>query len=161
MAATPISTTTKYFSRGTTAIIFAESVSSISAITRSEINAGIDLSEEVQATEGWTINATDIPTPNIGSVFTGSIPGPTAAEESALIMYADIGGEDVRTLMPRGTNGYIIIMWGGDVTGRPADVFPVRVASLGKSATTEEEAATVRVRFSITSEPAEDVEIPA
>ncbi len=161
MSATPITPTTKYFSRGTTAIVFVESISSISAVTRSEINDGIDLSLEVQSTEGWTINATDIPTPNIGSVFTGSIPGPTSTDECALVTYADIGGQDVRVLMPRGTNGYILMMWGGDVSGRPMDVFPVRVASIGKSASTEEDAATARVRFSITSEPAEDVAIPA
>lgn len=161
MPAPNITASSRYFNKGTSIVVFAATVAVKTAPTRSEINAGTDLSNEVSEVDGWVVEAEQIETPNLGETFTGSIPGSTSAEDSSLTLYASEDGSDARTLLPRGTTGYILWMDGGDTAGRKMDVFPVRVSSLGKPRTTDDEAATVAVNFAITSEPAEDVTIPA
>lgn len=161
MPATPIASTSRYFNRGTTKVIFCSTVSNKSAPTRAEINAGTDLSGEVADVDGWTVESESIETPDLGTVFTSSIPGSTSADDSSLTMYLDVGGVDARTLLPRNTAGFILWMDGGDVAGRKVDVYPVRVMSQGKARTTDDDAATMEIGFSITSEPAENVTIPA
>jgi hypothetical protein len=161
MAASAISASSRYFNRGTTKVIFATTISSTAAPTRSEINAGTDLSNEVAEIEGWMVQSEPIETPDLGRVFTSKIPGPTSADDSSLTMYTDVGGSDVRTLLPRNTSGYIIWMDGGDTAGRKMDVFPVRVSSQGKSRSTEADAATIEIMFAITAEPSENVTIPS
>ncbi len=100
-------------------------------------------------------------TPDLATRFTSSIPGRSTAEESAITFYADREGEDVRELLPRDTQGYVVIMDHGDQAGLPVDVYPVRVASVGKMRSVGEEAARLEVQFSILSAPAENVTIPA
>jgi len=161
MAATPISASSRYFNRGITKVIFCPSIANKNAPARQEIDAGVDLSPEIAEVDGWVVESESIATPDLGTVFTSSIPGSTSAEDSSLTMYADVGGNDVRTLLPRGTDGFILWMDGGDVPGRLMDVFPVRVASQGKQRTVDDDAAVIEVTFNITSEPAENVTIPA
>lgn len=161
MAAPDISASTRFFNRGTTIVVFCTSISNKSAPTRAEINAGTDLSNEIAEVDGWIVTSNQIETPDLGTTFTSKIPGSTSADDSSLTMYEDIGGADARTLFPRGTNGFIIWMDGGDVAGRKMDVFPVRAASQGKTRTVEDNAATVQIMFAITAEPAENVTIPA
>ncbi len=137
-------------------------ISDKTAPSRAELNAGINLVSEVSALEGWTINSEQVATPDLGKLFTGSIPGRTSVDDSSLSMYADLEGVDARALMARGTSGFIVWMDGGDVTGQPMDVYPVRVSSVGKVRSVEgSEAATLTIMYSITSAPAEDVLIPA
>lgn len=161
MTATPISQTVRYINPGVTKIVYAPTVVDISAPTRAEIDAGTDLSREVAELTGWQVNSNQVPTPDLASTFTSNTPGRTTAEDSSLTFYADKTGDDVRALLPRGTDGFIIIMDGGDVPASPMDVYPIRVASNGKMRSVGEEAARIQVQCSITSEPAEDVAVPA
>lgn len=163
MPATPISATTKYINPETTVVLWVASIASKAAPTRAELNAGTSLVGENSACEGWNTAAESVPIPNMGSRFTGSIPGRITAEDSMLSMYADVGGSDARTLMAQDANGYVVWMDGGDTAGRKMDVFPVRVASVAKSNRSVEgsEAAMLTFTYSITSAPAVDVTIPA
>lgn len=161
MPAPNISASTRYFNRGKTVVVFATTIANKNSPSRAEINAGTDLRNEVSEVDGWTVTGETIETPDLGTTFTSTISGSTSADDSSLTLYADEAGSDARTLMPRGTNGFIIWMDGGDVAGRKMDVFPVRVTAVGKPRTVDDEAATVNVQFAITSEPAENVTIPA
>ena len=129
MPASAISSSTRYRAKGTAKYVFCTSVATVSAPTRAEINAGTDLSDEIMEVDGWNVDSENIETPDLGSTFTGSIPGSTSADDSSLTMYADQGGTDVRSLLPRGTNGFMLVMRAGDTAGRKMDVFPVRVGS--------------------------------
>ncbi|MFC5187134.1 phage tail tube protein [Actinomadura harenae] len=160
MAAPPITPSKRFSARGVSKCYFVPSIASISAPTRAELDAGTDLSPQVADIDGWTVQSEQIETPDLGSTFTSKIPGSTSADDSSLTMYTDLGGADVRTLLPRGTDGFIVWLDGGDVAGRKMDVFPIRVASLGKKRTTDDDAETIDVGFSITAEPAENVTIP-
>lgn len=161
MTAPNISASTRYINKGVTRFIWVDTVADISAPTRSEINAGTDLSNEIMEIDGWLVESESVETPDLGRLFTGSITGSTSAEDSSVTMYNDIGGTDVRDVLTRGDNGYMIIMDGGDVAGRTMDVFPCRVGSLGKNRSVDDDPASSVINFNITSEPSENVVIPA
>lgn len=162
MTATPIQRSSRYFNRGTTKCYFLPTIQDENAgPTRQELDAGKDLSPEIAEIEGWTVSSEMIETPDLATVHTGSIPGSSTSEESSITFYADVTGEDVRTLLPRGTEGYIVWLDGGDVEGSPMDVFPVRVASQSKARTLDDEAATIVVNFAIPREPLENLTVPA
>lgn len=157
-----LATSTRYFNSGTTKVFFLPAIASaVLAPTRSEITAGTDLSAEIADIAGWTITASTIDTPDLGTPYTTNIPGRLTTDASSLTFYADKAGLDIRTLLPRDAAGFIVIADGGDVTGYKCDVFPVRVLSNGKPRGTGEDAARVMVPFSITKKPAENVTIPA
>lgn len=161
MPATPIATANRYFPTGTTKYIYCPTVGNKNAVARSEINAGTDLSGEIAEVDGWQVASELIEVPDINSRFTSKIPGRTSADDSSIKFYADPSGSDARGLFPRDATGFILRMDGGDVPGRKMDVFPIRVSSVPKDMGTGDDAATLQVMFAITSEPAENVTIPA
>lgn len=160
MAATPIAGVDRFYAATVTKIVFCPAVADKSAPTRSEINAGTELSGQVSEVNGFTVNGALIDTPDYGSRFTSKIPGRTEAADSSLKFYQDRATDDVRSLLPRDTQGFILMMWGGDVPTQKMDVFPVTVTSAGKSIP-DNAAADITVMFAITGVPAEDVAIPA
>lgn len=160
MPATPIASSVRYYRRGLTNVSWVPTIVSKASPTRAELDAGTELSVEVGATEGWQIVSAVVETPTLGSKFNSKIDGAISADDSSLTLYASQTGTDVRDLLTRGTNGFIVWMDEGDTAGRKMDVFPVRVLSQGKLREMEE-AAQVQVQFAVTSEPAENVTIPA
>jgi hypothetical protein len=162
MPATPINATSRYYARGLTKIYFLTTVAALATgATRAELDAGQDLSDEVAAIDGWLTEGEDIETPDLGTEFTSKIPGPTSVDDSSLTFYADEMGDDVRSLLTRGTAGFIVFLDAGDVEGGPMDTFPVRVRSQGKARSLDDDAATIEVGFSITREPVENLTVPA
>lgn len=156
-----IAVTEKFVNAGVTHIVFAPVVEDVEAPTRAEIDAGTDLTREVTASSGWQVSSSRVTYNPLHSKFTPSIEGRLSVEDSSLTFPQDIGGEDVREILPRGTRGFILIMHGGDVPDRPMDVWPVAVSSLGKTVSTEgTEVANIVVSFAIVAPPAEDVAIP-
>lgn len=161
MPATPITETTRYFSRGVTKCYFLTTVAdTVVGPTRAELDAGTDLSPEIMEIEGWTVESQSIETPDLATEFTGSIPGSTSADDSSITFYASEDGVDVRTLLPRGTPGFVVWLDGGDVAANLMDLYPVRVASQGKTRTVDDDAATIVINFSITREPTENIAVP-
>jgi hypothetical protein len=133
MPATAIAAANRYFQPGTTKVIVIPSIASLTAgATRGEINAGTDVSGDVAAINGFQITSNQIDTPDLGGRFTKRVPGRLAADDSSITFYADVTGADIRTVLTRDLNTYIGLMDGGDVAGRKADYFQVRVASVGK-----------------------------
>jgi hypothetical protein len=161
MAATPIIASGRYFARGLTRVVYCPVVANVNAPTRAEINAGTDLTPEISEVNGWDITSNEIETPDLATVFTSKIPGSTSIGDSSLTMYADDNGADVRGVLPRGTSGKILMMYGGDIVASKMDVFPIRVRSVGKPVALGDDAATVALAFSITAQPAENVAVPA
>jgi hypothetical protein len=157
-----ITASTRYFDAGTTKVYYLPSVAATNLTpTRAEMNAGTDLSPEVQDLNGWSVMSGLIDTPDLATTFTGNIPGRTSSPESSITFYASSNGVDVRALLPRGTSGYIMWCDGGDVGGNKGDVFPVRVRAIPKKRSVGEDATTIEVQFAITRQPAENITIPA
>lgn len=162
MAPPPINASTRYRAKGKTKCYWVPTIANIDAPTRQELDAGVDLSPQIMESDGWQVESGAIETPDLGSDFTGSIPGSTSVDDSSLTMYSDRNGDDVRQVLPRETEGHIVWLHGGDIPGNNTmDVFPVRVGSVGKPVTIDDDASSIVVTFNVTAEPSEDLEIPA
>lgn len=161
MAATPISTVSRYIPEGTWHFNFLPAVATLTAPTRAEINAGTDLSPQVASYGTWTVNSNPVNTPDLGTTFVSTTNGLTSADGTTLSMYADPSGSDVRTLLPRNTTGFMLVLSGGDVPGRKMNVFPVKVSQSTPSSSIGGNPATIELAFSTTGAPAENVTVPA
>jgi hypothetical protein len=129
--------------------------------SRTEIAASTDLTDEIADLAGWGVSSNLIPTPDLGHRFVGNIGGRITTETSTITFYADLNGDDVRKVLPRGTKAFITFADGGDVPGSPADTFPIEVTSVGKLRSVGENAFQLTITFAITGQPAEDVALPA
>ena len=162
MAAPAIDKTDRFFAPEITKIVFCPDTVDFdkAAPTRAEIDAGKELMNEVSAVNGFNVSSNMIDAPDYGSRFTSQTGGRTSVADSSLVFYQSRDTHDVREILPRGTKGFVLIMWGGDVADQLMDVFPVESTSAGKSIPDNADS-DITVAFAITSEPAEDVMIPA
>lgn len=161
MAATPISTVARFIPEGKWHFNFLPAVATLSSPTRAEINAGTDLSPQVASYGAWTVTSNPVNTPDLASTFVPTIPGLTSADGTTLSMYADPTGADARTLLPRNTTGYILVLPGGDVPGSKMNVFQVKVSQSSPSSSIGGNPATIEIAFTPLQAPAENVTIPA
>lgn len=162
MAATPISAITKYTARGTSKTYWLTACADITAPTRPELDAGVDLTPQIADEQGWNVSSSQIDTPDKDTRYTSTIPGVISAAESSCTMYADKEGGDATLLMPRDETGFYVILDGGDVAGNKMRIFPVTVSSVSHQASIDGSAADTNMfSFAITSEPAEGVTVPA
>jgi hypothetical protein len=142
--------------------VWASAVAAPASLTRSEINAGTDLSGQLADASGWSVASTQIETPDLATRYTSTIPGVINADDSSLVLYMSKDGVDARALMPRDEEGFIIFLDGGDVAANLCDVFPVTVSSVSKMRSVQgSDADTMTFTFAITSEPSENVAVPA
>jgi len=160
MPAGNITASTRYVRYGLTRVVFAPAVANVLSPTRAEINAGTDLSNEVESVNGFQVQSNFVDTPDLGTVFTGKLAGRTSADDSSITCYASSNSIDVRTLLPRGTTGFILWFDEGDVAGRKADCYPITVGSIPKDRDVEA-AARIIVNVAITRTPTENFTIPA
>jgi hypothetical protein len=161
MAATPISVSSRYIPEGVRHFYFCPAIATLTAPTRTELNAGTDLTPQVGGFGNWGVTGNPVNTGDLASTFTPTIPGLTAADGTTLDMYADKTSADVRTLLPRDTTGFIVVFPEGDVATRKMDVFPVKVQSCEKTASLGGNPAMVNLVFTTTALPAENVTVPA
>ncbi|HEY5987609.1 MAG TPA: hypothetical protein VIV12_14730 [Streptosporangiaceae bacterium] len=160
MPAPAITPSVRYVRYGLTRVVFAPAVANILSPTRAEINAGTDLSGEVESVNGFQVTSNFIDTPDLLNVFTGKLAARTTADDSSITMYASSNSIDVRALLPRGTTGFLIWFDEGDVAGRKADCYPITVGSIPKDRDLEA-AGRIVVNVAITRTPTENFTVPA
>jgi hypothetical protein len=160
MPAPNITASTRYARFGVTRVVYALTVANYLSPTRGEINAGTDLSNEVAEISGFQVTSEFIDSPDLGSAFVAKVAGRTSSDDSSITMYASVNSVDVRTLLPRGTTGYLMWFDEGDVAGRKYDVYPITVGSAAKDRDLEA-AARIIVSVAVTRVPAENVTVPA
>jgi hypothetical protein len=161
MAPTPVLLAKpRFYQPGITRIYFVPTIANPSAPTRAELAAGTDVTKQVRAIDGWLVSADQLEAADMGSRFTGKVGGRTSADNSALTYYGAQDGIDIRGLHPRGALGFYVFLDGGDVEDYLMDVYPIEVISLGKNRG-DSDPFNITIQFSITSEPFEDVDIPA
>jgi len=160
MPATPLVASERISALGGLEIVYVPTIAASNGVpTRTEINAGTDLTGEVAEWAGFTTTATTIDTPDLTS-FVGKLPGRTEAEDSSISLYADRAGDDARDLLARGTTGFIIFMDDGDTPGSLMDIYPIQVNTLAKERSMDN-ATLIRADVSMVSVPVENVVIPA
>jgi hypothetical protein len=160
MPATPINASVRYYRRGVTKVLWVPTIANKQSPTRAELNAGTALEAETGAMSGWQTTSGTVPTAALGSRFTPVVGGEITASDSSLTFWASKDGDDVRTLLVREAKGFIVWMDEGDVATQTMDVYPVTVTSQAKVRELDQ-AAQIMAQFAITSEPAENVTIPA
>jgi hypothetical protein len=161
MAPTPLTATVRYIPPGTRKVYWLTTIASYTtAITRAEINAGIDLTNEIASMSGFTVNSASTDTPDLSTRFTAKIPGRITADDSSISFYASSTSADVRTVLPRDTAGFVVILPEGDVPTQKMDCFPAKVSSTAVD-TAMEDPAQVNVQFTVTRIPALNLVIPA
>lgn len=159
MTATPLRPATRYYPPGTRQVYWVVDIASVTAPTRAELDAGIDLTGEIAAMSGFSVSSATISVPDLATRFAPDIPGQITAASSSITFYASEDSDDIRSVLPRDQAGFVVVLWEGDQAGRSMDVYPATVTSVPKDVT-ETNAGQMSVDFAITSVPAENVEIP-
>lgn len=132
MPATPIAGPAFYVPISIRKVNWYPAVAAISAVTRAEINAGTDLSPAIPAdgVKGWTVAAQFADAPTFLGGLTAKVPmNQIVPAASTIDFWLSSTSSDVRTLLTRGLNGYIGMMWEGDTVAKKQTVFQVQVAS--------------------------------
>ena len=178
MAPPVIAASTRYMDLGVTKVYYIPTIAASTLIpTRTEMNAGKDLSPELGDWSGWMLAAEFLDTQPINSGFKSTIPGSLSAGTCTLTFYASKTGVDVRAVLPPGTTGAIMFCDGGDTTGNKGEVWPIWVAtnsvlrnspgvsqiaggSSASSGGSSDTGALIVVGFAITAAPAQLVTIP-
>ena len=153
---------TRFTDQATTKVYWIPSIAATSlAPTRTELNAGTDVTGEIAALAGWRVSANQIVVEDMGNPFESKIPGSTTAPDSSITFYTSKTGNDIRNLLPRGTTGNIGFLDGGDVTGNKMEVYPVTVTSNGvERDPTGKAPSKVMVGFAITKTPGQNISVP-
>lgn len=153
----------KFSRKGTTKILFAETIAATNMVpTRAELTGATKLTPAIAAIDGFSVENQEIETPTMESTFDAKIPGSDQAADSSMTFYEDEVTNTMETALAKGTEGYVIILRKGDVPANNSmDVFPVRVASISPSYTVDNEAAKFMVKFSITDLPVIGAAVPA
>ena len=159
MPVTPLPATKRFIRPGVTEVRFVPTAVNYNALTLAELDAGTALEGQVADVSGWTVTSNLVETPDWGSRFTAKVTGMISADDSSITFWMSSDAQDVRTVLPRDTTGYVVWMDGGETAGGVMDVFPVTVSTLGKLRTTSDPA-QIEISFAITSEPSEDQTIP-
>lgn len=160
MSATKIAASTRYFLPGTTQVLILPAVANlVTGPTRTEIDAGTDISEEIAAISGWQITSETLATPDLGKRFVKQVNGRLTAADSSITCWADKTGKDIRDTLTLDQETFVAFLDGGDVAASPMDVYKVTVASVGKVREIEG-AGRLEVRFTI-RDFAENLDIPA
>ncbi|GAA1353535.1 phage tail tube protein [Streptomyces beijiangensis] len=158
----------RYSRRGVSRFYFLKAIAAPNNVpTRAELGTtnGTDLSAFISDVEGFALENTAIDTPDMASSFTSNIPGENKADNSSFTFYEDKGSDTLEALLSQGVEGFVVILRKGDIQLTPAsrsmEVFPVRVGSRSATYTAANEPAKFKVSFNITSEPAQDLAVPA
>jgi hypothetical protein len=160
MPAPPLAPTTRYFPPGTRKVYWVPVISNYLAPTRAELNAGTDLSAEISALTGWSVTANMVDAPDMGSKFTSQVGGRLTSAQNDITCYLSQNSIDARTLLPRSTTGYVVLLWEGDIPGQKMSVFPVVVTTQAPDTATEN-VGTATFSFAASRVPAENLTIPA
>ncbi|MFI8792566.1 hypothetical protein [Streptomyces sp. NPDC055105] len=149
--------------KGITKVYLVPTIASTSLLpTTAEITAGTDLTDGINAIEGFTLENSPIETPDMASTFVSKIGGDDSAADSSLTFYEDSVLDDTETDLAKGTTGFIVIFSKGkSPSAKGMDVFPVTVVSNAKSYTTDNEAAKITVQFTINARPAFNQTVPS
>jgi hypothetical protein len=141
----------RYIGPGTRKYYWVPTIATLSAPTRSELNAGTDLTATIptDGVNGFTVSTNFVDTPDFGSVTVSKIPGAVTLADSSLTFYESSTSSDVRALLTQGLVGYVTIMLEGDVVGQKMNAFKVQVASVSPDQNGGDKAETVTVGFAL------------
>ena len=144
----------KFFRRGTSKMYFLPAVSNMAAPTTVEIAAGTDLSPFINGISGFQYTNTRIDTPVLSSSFNFQIDGPDTVGDSSIQCTDDSGGTTtVRTALPKGTSGFLMLAPYGAVATRRVEVWPAKSTGINDEWSLGNDPARFDIGFAITGVP--------
>ena len=153
----------RFMRKGTSKFWFVPTIASTDLIpTTAEVTAGTAVTPEINEMAGFTFANNPIDTPDMDTTFVSKIPGEDSTEDSSMTFYERKTTNPIKTLLAKGTVGFIVIFPAGLAAAAPAagdkaDVWPVTVASNARTYTAGNEAAKYLVKFSPNAPAADDV----
>lgn len=153
----------RFFRRGLSKVVFIESADVVApdAPTAAEIAGGVNLSEAIAAINGFQFNNSPIPTPDLDSTFTTSIPGEDTTDTPSLDLYDDRTGDTVRTALGKGATGIVVLAPYGLETGKRVELWPVESTGVNDQWTVDNDAAKVTASFAVTGVPNQNYLYPS
>jgi hypothetical protein len=155
-----------------TFVQFVPTIADIQAPTKAELTAGTNLTPFVVSINAST-RGNVVQTPSFDTRFETSIPG-TVTSTFEADLYRDDVADDAWDLLPRETQGYIVISrFGGKggptdtppsplhspTTGDKVEVWPIFVVSRSATNLTSNTAQTFQIQCSVYEAPAEDATV--
>jgi hypothetical protein len=151
----------KFFRKGVSKIKFLPAVADPAAPTRAEITAGVDVSPQVAAINGFQLSNAPIAVPNLADVFTPQINGEDTVADSSLTFNDDDADTDVREAVAKGTVGRMLLMPYGDVPTKRCETWEVVSTGVNDEWTTDNAPARFMAGFAVLSVPEQEAVIPA
>ena len=162
MPATKVAATTPFIARGVTRVVLIPTIADTATFvpTRSEINAGTDVADEISEFAGWSFSVNYVDLPRFGQFAIGQLAASRKGDASSLTFYRNTVGTGPHTLFTPNASAFIAWLYGGDVAASKMDIFRTTVASVTPLPTLADEAMRTRVDFSIVGDVIANVTIP-
>lgn len=121
---------------------------------------GVDLSDDIAEIAGFTLTSSTIPTPDLGSRYTKTIPGEDTTPDSSLTFYdTDASSNAIRDALTKDAIGYVALLPYGNATGKRAEVWTVQVTGVNDQWTVGTDPARFVVSFAVLEVPNQEDEI--
>jgi hypothetical protein len=115
MPITKVAKSTRFIQPGLSLVYYIPTAADYHAVSRTELDAGKDISTDLNAISGFTTTSNNVETPDMESRFVSKIAGLISADDSSLTFWGSSDGADIRVVLPRDTVGYIVFLDGGDI----------------------------------------------
>lgn len=152
----------RFVQKGNTKVWWVPTIASALLVpTTAEVTAGTDLTPQVSDMAGFTFSNNPIDTPDMSQALITKIPGEDAIDDSSFTFYEDKTTNPIKTLLAKGTNGYVVIFGTGIAGAAPAaadkaDVWPAQVSSNARQYNAGNEASKYLVKLAPTKAPGFD-----
>lgn len=148
-----------FFRRGVSIIRFLPAVAGASP-TSGEISAGTNLTPSIGGIAGFALTNASIPVPNLQDVFTPQITGEDTVTDSALTFNDDDTSTAIRTLLAKGTAGFILLQPYGATAAKRCEVWPIKVNGFNDQWTLDNAPAQAIAGFAVTAVPRQNAVNP-
>jgi hypothetical protein len=143
----------RFWRREVSKVAFVATLTSQTSPTVTEINAGTDLTAALADISGFEIDSSTIPTPDLATAFTPSVPGEDTAKDPRIVFWDDNLSSTVRTALAKGTAGFIVLMPYGKTATKRCEVWAVTTTGYNDEYSTGNEAAKAHCSFAVTAVP--------
>src|SRR5262249_52318634 len=98
MPPSPLTATTRYTPPGNRKYYFLTTAATYTSPTRSELNAGTDLTAEIESVSGFQLTGNNADAPDLSTGFVSQVPARVTAAASEIVFFASLTSSDVRTV---------------------------------------------------------------
>jgi hypothetical protein len=120
----------RFFRRGKSKCFWVVTLSSTTSPSAAQVNAGVNMTQPIADITGFEFSNSPIPTPDLSTTFTTTIPGEDTAQEPQIMYYEDDVTNTLQTTLAKGSTGFVVIFYKGTAGASPAsgdraEVWPV------------------------------------